>query len=67
MIALGEFSHVVAGSAEVALLTLHGDMGTGQAFTQFVFPTLLGNILGGTGLFALLAYGQVRHEIIEED
>ncbi|WP_422362562.1 formate/nitrite transporter family protein [Pyruvatibacter mobilis] len=66
VIALGEFSHVVAGSAEVALLTLHGDMGVGQAFTQFVFPTLLGNILGGTGLFALLAYGQVRHEIIEE-
>jgi formate/nitrite transporter FocA (FNT family) len=67
VIALGEFSHVVAGSAEVALLALHGDIGFGQAFTQFVLPTLLGNILGGTGLFAVLAYGQVRHEIIEDD
>lgn len=63
IIALGEFSHVVAGSAEVFLLALHGDMTFGAVFGQFILPTLLGNILGGTGLFALIAYGQVRHEI----
>ncbi len=67
MIALGEMSHVVAGSAEVFLLALRGDMTFAAAFLQFVLPTLLGNVLGGTGLFALLAYGQVRHEIVPEE
>jgi hypothetical protein len=26
-------------------------------------PTLAGNVLGGTGLFALLAYAQVKDEV----
>lgn len=67
VIAVGEFSHVVAGSAEVFLLALHDKMSFSAAFGQFVFPTLLGNVLGGTGLFALIAYGQVRHEITDPD
>lgn len=67
MIALGEFSHVVAGSAEVFLLYFHGDMTLAACLGQFVLPTLAGNVLGGTGLFALIAYGQVRHEITAPD
>ena len=67
VIALGEFSHVIAGSAEVFMLAFHGEMTFGAAFGQFILPTLIGNVLGGTGLFALLAYGQVRHEITADD
>jgi formate/nitrite transporter FocA (FNT family) len=32
-------------------------------FTGFVIPVLAGNIMGGTALFALIAYAQVMKEI----
>ncbi len=63
LIAMGEFTHVVAGSKEAFLLMLGGDITVGKALFGLILPTLLGNVLGGTGLFALMAYGQVAHEI----
>ncbi|KQM23338.1 transporter (formate/nitrite transporter family protein) [Sphingomonas sp. Leaf24] len=62
LIDLGGFAHIVAGSAEMWVLVLHGDMGAMQALTFFV-PVLFGNIVGGSILFALLAHAQVRDEI----
>lgn len=63
VIAIGSFSHVVAGAAEAWLLWLTGHASLGWALGGFILPALVGNIIGGTGLFALLAHGQVRHEI----
>jgi formate-nitrite transporter family protein len=63
VIAIGSFSHVVAGAAEAWLLWLTGHASLGWAIGGFILPALIGNIIGGTGLFALLAHGQVRHEI----
>ncbi|MGY9050086.1 hypothetical protein P775_14015 [Puniceibacterium antarcticum] len=63
LIAAGEFTHVIAGSNEFFSLVLHGEMGLTTAFASHILPTLVGNILGGTGLFALLAYGQVSQEM----
>jgi formate/nitrite transporter FocA (FNT family) len=62
-IALGGFSHVVAGSAEAWLLMLTGEATAIAATGGFILPALLGNIIGGTGLFAVIAHGQVRDEI----
>lgn len=62
-IALGGFAHVVAGSTEAWLLALSGEAGWGRAIGGIMLPTLLGNILGGTGLFALLAHAQVSEEL----
>lgn len=62
-IALGDFAHVVAGAAEAFLLMFDGQIGIGQALGGIILPTLVGNILGGTGLFALLAYAQVQREL----
>ncbi len=62
LIDLGGFAHVVAGSAEMWVLLFNGDLGLGQALA-FFFPVLLGNIVGGSVLFALLAHAQVRGEI----
>lgn len=62
-IALGDFTHVVAGSAEAFLLLFAGQVGMGQALGGMILPSLAGNIIGGTGLFALLAHAQVRQEI----
>ncbi|KQM28235.1 hypothetical protein ASE57_05920 [Sphingomonas sp. Leaf11] len=64
LIDLGGFAHVVAGSAEMWVLLLHGDLGAGGALA-FFFPVLFGNIVGGSVLFALLAHAQVRTEIEE--
>lgn len=63
MIALGDFAHVIAGSTEVYLLSMHGDLSLGQVIFSFIVPTFLGNVIGGTVLFALLAYGQVQEEL----
>lgn len=63
LIAAGGFTHVIAGSTEVFLLLLAGELGIASALFGLLLPALAGNILGGTGLFALLAYAQVRGEI----
>lgn len=63
LVALGGFSHVVVGSAEAWLLMLAGKTSFSQAIGGFMLPAFLGNIIGGTGLFAVLAHGQVRSEI----
>jgi formate/nitrite transporter FocA (FNT family) len=34
-----------------------------QMVSQFAAPVLIGNIVGGTALFALIAYAQVMDEI----
>lgn len=62
-IALGGFAHVVAGSSEAWLLLIAGEIGIGRAILGFIVPALVGNVIGGTGLFALLAHAQVRHEL----
>jgi formate/nitrite transporter FocA (FNT family) len=62
-IALCGFTHVVAGSAESFLLLWSGAVGPGWVFGGFMLPALVGNIIGGTGLFALLAHAQVKEEI----
>jgi len=48
---------------EAFMLILHGDAGLLSMVGQFFIPVLLGNIIGGTALFALLAYAQVMKEI----
>jgi formate/nitrite transporter FocA (FNT family) len=62
LIAAGGFSHVVVGSAEVFLLTIHGELGLWTGLTTILLPALVGNVIGGTGLFAFLAWGQTEAE-----
>jgi len=63
VIALAEFSHVIAGTTEAMLLVFTGDLGLGAAAGGFVLPALLGNILGGTVLFTLLTWAQIRADL----
>lgn len=62
-IALGGFAHVVAGSGEVWLLAFAGETTFAQGLFGMILPALLGNIIGGTGLFAVLAHAQVQQEL----
>lgn len=63
LIAAGDFTHIVAGSVEMAVLLLDGALGWHQALSGFFFPVLFGNIAGGTLIFTLVAWGQVRDDV----
>ncbi len=63
VIALGDFAHVVAGSVEVFLLLIAGEVSVLHAFGGVILPALIGNIIGGTALFSMIAYGQVSEEM----
>jgi formate/nitrite transporter FocA (FNT family) len=63
IVAIGEFSHIIAGSVDCAFLVQSGRASVHDYATIFFVPTLLGNIVGGTTLVALLNYGQVAAEL----
>lgn len=65
LIEIAGFHHVVAGSIDGFLVMLAGEIGVGELVWRFFVPVLIGNVIGGTALFALLAYAQVMHEIEE--
>ncbi len=65
LIAAGDFTHIVAGSVEMAFLAVRGDLGFYDAVFGFFLPVLAGNVVGGTVIFTLMAWGQVRHELGE--
>jgi formate/nitrite transporter FocA (FNT family) len=62
LIAVAGFAHVVAGSAEVALVLFSGDTAIFSAVFEFLLPALIGNIVGGSALFTVLVWGQIRAE-----
>jgi formate/nitrite transporter FocA (FNT family) len=56
-------AHIVAGSVEAFMLAVSGELGVGAMLADFTGPVLVGNIIGGTVLFAVLSYAQVAKEI----
>jgi formate/nitrite transporter FocA (FNT family) len=60
LIALGGFTHIIVGSVEVLYLVFSGGTGFGDYVVHFGLPTLLGNIVGGSCIFALISHAQVR-------
>ncbi|GAB5378583.1 MAG: formate/nitrite transporter family protein [Acuticoccus sp.] len=66
VIALGDFTHVIAGAGEGFVLLLEGDVGPGFVLFGLIVPAFVGNVLGGTVLFATLAYVQVMEEISQD-
>jgi len=65
LIALGDFTHIVAGSVEMAFLAVQGLIGTQQAVFSFFIPVLMGNVVGGTVIFTVLAWAQIKPEVEE--
>ena len=65
LIALGDFTHVVAGSVEMAYLVVQGELGFSGAVFGFFLPVLFGNIAGGTVIFTVLTWAQIKPEVDE--
>ncbi len=63
LMALGGFTHVIVGSSEAAYWFYKDNLSFSDYFFTFLFPTTFGNIIGGTGVFTLLIYGQVNEEL----
>ncbi|WP_052161282.1 formate/nitrite transporter family protein [Hoeflea sp. BAL378] len=57
------FTHIVAGSVEMAWMLVTGQIGVTQGLTGFFLPVLAGNVVGGTLIFTFLAWAQVHQEI----
>ncbi|BBP67541.1 MULTISPECIES: formate/nitrite transporter family protein [Pseudomonas] len=62
LMALGDFTHIVVGSAEVSYLVFAGELPWEDFWMVFAGPTLAGNIVGGSFIFALLSHAQIRSE-----
>jgi formate/nitrite transporter FocA (FNT family) len=63
LIAAGDFTHVVAGSVEAFLLVFQGELSIVGLVFGFTVPVFIGNVLGGTVLFAMISYAQVKEEM----
>ena len=59
LVGAGQLAHVIVGSAEVFYLAATAATTWGRALSHFVFPTLLGNIVGGVSIVAAINHAQV--------
>jgi formate/nitrite transporter FocA (FNT family) len=59
LVGLGTLAHVIAGSVEVLYLVFTGATTAGTYTVGFLIPSLIGNVIGGVLLVAVLNYGQV--------
>ena len=60
VIGIGHFSHVIAGSIEVFALAFSGEATWGSVLGNFIVASLIGNIIGGVLLVAVLNYAQTK-------
>jgi formate/nitrite transporter FocA (FNT family) len=63
VVALCSLSHIVAGSAEAAYAVMRGGVPLQDALLGFLAPTLLGNVIGGVALVALLNHAPLSKEL----
>ncbi len=59
VVALGSFTHIIAGSVEVLYLVMIGARSWGSFVAEYMTPTLIGNVLGGVALVSALNHAQV--------
>jgi formate/nitrite transporter FocA (FNT family) len=63
VVALGKLSHIIAGSAEAAYGVWTGAASIADYLMKFFVPTLIGNLIGGVALVAMLNHAPVREEM----
>jgi formate/nitrite transporter FocA (FNT family) len=67
VIAICQFPHIIAGSAEAAFGVFTGRATVGDYVFRFLMPVFLGNAAGGTILAALLNHAPLVGELRETD
>ena len=66
LIAVADTTHIVVGSVEIFYLIFNGEAAWYSFIWPFALPTLAGNIIGGTFIFALISHAQIRNDIANE-
>lgn len=56
-------AHVVVGTIEVMYVILLGQAQVWPSLVGVVLPALVGNVLGGTFIFALMSHAQVKADV----
>jgi formate/nitrite transporter FocA (FNT family) len=62
VVSVAGFAHVIAGSVDCFFLVEAGQATWREFASSFFIPTLVGNVVGGVSLVAVLNYGQVAQE-----
>ncbi|MFS8137713.1 MAG: formate/nitrite transporter family protein [Thermomonas sp.] len=60
LIAIGDFTHIIVGAVEAMYMVFAGEISFADAVLHFGLPTLAGNVVGGSLIFALISHAQVR-------
>lgn len=63
IIAVLGLTHIVVGGVEVLMLVWAGEASVLDFLLRFGVPVFVGNVIGGTGMFSLVVYAQVRREL----
>ena len=63
LVSVAGFAHVIAGSVDVSFLIFSHQASVADYLWRFFAPTLVGNVVGGVTLVAVLNYGQVAGEV----
>ncbi|AJJ64991.1 formate/nitrite transporter family protein [Yersinia aldovae] len=66
LVALCDLTHIVVGSVEIFYLVFNGSLPWQQFVYPFALPTLAGNIIGGTFIFALISHAQIRSDMTHQ-
>lgn len=62
IIGIGHFSHVIAGSVETFTIAFMGQTSWWSVLGNFTLPTLIGNMIGGIAIVAVINYAQVKSD-----
>jgi formate/nitrite transporter FocA (FNT family) len=63
LVTVAGFAHIVVGSVDASFLVLSNQASIIDYLWRFFTPTLLGNVLGGVTLVAVLNFGQVANAV----
>jgi len=67
VVAIGRFSHIIAGSVEAFFAVFTGQASLYDYFAGFFLPTIVGNTIGGVALVALLNHAPLATELQDSD
>lgn len=66
LVAICDLTHIVVGSVEILYLVFSGPLPWQEFFYPFAIPTLAGNIIGGSFIFALISHAQIRNDMSDK-
>lgn len=63
LMGIADVTHIVVGTIEAGYVVFLGEASVADALLHFALPTLLGNVIGGTVIFALISHAEVRADV----